>query len=118
MEGFCDRIQAIIGPNLEDISANRLSEATVDEESVCFYSVQDRIVAISYSLREFVGCNISPPNITDFTVYREWPSLWTCIGLDKNTDTPDGLRDYLALFPTRFDDFVEFIGKCLIKYFL
>lgn len=117
MSEFCDTIRRILADDLAAIGAEWVRDDRVGNEEVCFYRAGNRLIAISFSPRDDATCRISPQGAIDTGNYAEWPSLWTSLGLDSNTDTDEGLEAYWGLFPENFEEYIDFIGKCLRKYF-
>ena len=37
--------------------------------------------------------------------------------MDNDTDTLEGMTAYLEMFPEGHEEFIKFIGTCLVKYF-
>ena len=119
--GFCEDVWALIGKQLRDIGAVRIRETRAgsgfDDTEVCFFSVSDKIIAIPYSPRDGPTCFIRDAEDAELSQYETWDTLWHVLGMDRHPDTFEGLNEYLAQFPTGFQEMIEFTGTCLVKYF-
>ena len=116
MDTVCEEIQRDIGATF--LQHSRAGEGT-SETNVCFYSVSDKIIAISHASRDGFTCFIGDARSAELSQYEKWPTLWRCLGMDKNIDieTDEGLNEYLRKFPDDRTEYMEFMGTCLMKYF-
>jgi hypothetical protein len=123
MNGFCEDLRALIGEDFRVIGATYIQdtsskgESGFDDKTVCFFSASNKVIAISYSVRDGATCFIGDAESAELSQYETWDTLWHVLEMDKNTGTDEGLFEYLEMFPEGYKAFIEFIGSCLVKYF-
>lgn len=119
--GFQKEIEGYIGGALQEIGATFIKHTCTGEGlmkmNVCFYSASDKIIAINHRPRDGFTCFISDARSADLSQCETWDTLWHLLGLDPNTDTDEGLDEYLRKFPEDGEDYMKFMGACLLKYF-
>lgn len=119
--GFCEDVRGLIGEELRVIGATHIKDTRsgsgMDETEVCFFSASDKIIAISYSVRDGATCSIRDAGSAELSQYETWDTLWHVLEMDKNADTDEGLIEYIGMFPHGYDEYIEFVGTCLAKYF-
>lgn len=107
----------IIGDDLRSLNAVPAGNVANEVEEACFFRVQGRTVVIRYKVREGATCFVSGPGPADHSRYESWDTLWSVLGLDSNTDTDEGLDEYLEMFPTDHKEYIKFMGEKLKEYF-
>lgn len=121
MGEFHKDVSTLIGEELRVIGATHIKDthsgSGIDDTEVCFFSASDKIIAIRYSVRNGATCFIRDAGSAELSQYETWDTLWHLLEMDKNTDTDGGLMEYLEMFPEGHNEFIEFIGTCLVKYF-
>ncbi|HYE14098.1 MAG TPA: hypothetical protein VD968_06630 [Pyrinomonadaceae bacterium] len=121
MGGFCEEVGGLIGDELRVIGATPIqvthSGSGFDEKEVCFFSAADKIIAVSYSPQDGATCFITGAGQAELSRHETWDSLWHALGMDNDTDTLEGMTAYLEMFPEGHEEFIKFIGTCLVKYF-
>jgi hypothetical protein len=121
MGGFCEDVRVLIGEELRDIGATHFKDTRagsgMDETEACFFSASDKIIAIRYSARDGATCFIRDAGSAELSQYETWDTLWHVLDMDKNTETDEGLIEYLGMFPRGYQESIEFIGTCLVKNF-
>ena len=123
MNTFHEDVRALIGEELRVIGATHIQDSRsgigMDEKEVCFFSVSNKIIAISYSPRDGATCFIGDAESPEFSQYETWNVLWRVLGMDKNLDfdIPETVTEYLDKFPKGYDGLIKFIGTCLVKHF-
>jgi hypothetical protein len=121
MGEFSDEIKALIGKDLHAIDATHiidtLSGSGFDKTEVSFFSASGKVIAIRYSPRDGATCYVRDAASAEFSRYETWDTLWHILGMDKNTDTDEGLVEYIRSFPHGYNEVIEYIGACLVKYF-
>ncbi len=118
---FHEDLSTLIGEELRIIGATHIKDTRsgsgMDKMKVCFFSASGKIIAIRYSPRDGATCFIRDAGSAELSQYETWDTLWHLLGMDKNTETDEGLMEYLEMFPEGYNAFIEFIGTCLVKYF-
>jgi hypothetical protein len=121
MDSYCEEIRALIGEDLRVIGATHIKETRSgsgrDKTEVCFFSAAGKIIAVTYSPRDNSACFIRDAEAAELSQYETWDTLWHLLDMDKNIETDEGLDEYLQMFPQGYENFVKFIGTCLVKYF-
>ena len=121
MGSFCEDVKALIGEDLGVIGATHIRDTRsgqgLEEMQVCFFSASNKMIAISFSVRGGAACFIRDVESADLSRYETWDALWHLLGMDKNMDTPEGIAQYINMFPKGHKEFIEFIGTGLVKYF-
>jgi len=118
---FADDVRRKIGDSLRVIGATHLKDTTsgvgIDETEVAFFAASGKIIAISHSVRDGATCFIGGAQGAEVSEYETWDTLWHLLEMDKNFDGPDGISEYIDMFPKGHDEYIEFMGSCLVKYF-
>jgi len=117
MSAFCNEVRASIANYLAEIDARYLREEELGGGTACLFAVGDRLIAITDAPYDGQNCRVSAPNPQPPLNPADWDTLWSTMGLTRNTDTDEGLTAYLRLFPDDGYEFMQFMGKCLLKYF-
>ena len=121
MGEFYEDVKTLIGEQLRVIGATHIKDTCsgsgIDETEVCFFAAADKIIAIPHSVRDGATCFIRGAEGADLSQYETWDTLWHLLEMDKDSDSFEGLSEYIAMFPTDYDEYIEFMGDCLVKYF-
>ena len=121
MGGFYEELWVLIGEELRDIGATQVKYTLAgdgfDKTEVCYFSASGKIIAISYSPRDGATCFISDAASAELSQHETWDTLWHLLDMDKNIETDEGLIEYIRMFPQGYEEFIQFMGTCLVKHF-
>jgi hypothetical protein len=121
MYSFRGEVEEYVGEALRDIGATFIEHTCTgegwQETNACFYSASDKIIAINHVPREGFACFIGDARSAELSQHETWDTLWHLLGMDKNIDTDEGLDEYLRMFPSDHEEYMKFMGTCLVKYF-
>ena len=88
-------------------------------DQVAYYRGDGRLIAISYSVGNGHGCWVGKEG-QDPASYRDWPSLWSVLGLDKGLDFEstdpvemERIVAYLDDFPSDYNAALDYIASKL-----
>jgi hypothetical protein len=125
MADFCSYLRDRAGPKLsqfgfQEVACRRYGQdlsghGKMYADQVAYYRRGGQLIGISYSYGNGVGCRVGNHG-SDFADYRQWPTLWTELGMDAgfNLEHPsqsdwEKLGEWLDQMPEGFDANLDFV---------